>query len=178
MARDFTLLMVGLVFALVDITLNRFELFPSFIGYALIAFAGHSLAQYAGKFRVMRDLALPLVALSLLGYVTPWRVSQILGLISSILTILLVWFLLAGVIQFTKLHERPDLAGHAVNSRRIYLGIAIMAFLIQLAAVFQPEEAAPFVTLMAVATIGILVFIVRVLYAVRHDLAVDVGRVV
>lgn len=177
MARNFTLLMAGLVFVLVSFNLSRFDVLPDLVGYALIAFASHDLTQYTAKFRITRNLALPLVVLSLIAYLTPRGVTQTLLLINAILTILLVWFLLAAVIQFTRDRDRADLAKHGVKYRRIYVGIAVFAFLIQLAAQVRPESAGGFVGMMAVATLGILIFILRLIYVVRHDLALDPGRV-
>lgn len=178
MARDFTLVMVGLVFALVTLNPVRFDLLPDAIGYGLIAVAAHNLAQYATKFHIARNLAVPLVALSLLAYVTPEGPTLVLHLINAILTILLVWFLLGAVVQFTRERDRPDLAKHAMTYRRIYLGIAIFGFFIQWAAQVQPEGTEGFVGIMTVAILAILFFILRLLVIVRHDLAIDLRGIV
>ncbi len=174
MARNFAILMAGLIFALIDINLNRLVLLPGFIGFILIAFASHDLTQYASKFRIVRNLALPLVPLSLIAWLAPLGVAQPLLLIHSILTIILMCFLLGAVMQFTSERHRPDLTGHALTYRRIYIGIAIGAFLIQWAAQIRPEDAQGFVGVMAVAILGILIFILRLLYVVRQDLALGI----
>lgn len=177
MARNFTLLMVGLIFALVTIELGGFDILPGVLGYAIVAVASYNLAQYATKFQIARNLALPLVVLSLLTYVTPPGVRESLLLISAILTILLVWFVLGAVIQFTRERDRMDLAKHGIRYRRIYVGIAAFAFLIQLATAVQPELAEGFLGIMMVATIGILIFILRLIYVVRHDLVIEIGGI-
>lgn len=173
MARDFLILMGGLLFALIDIDLHRFVLLPDFVGYALIAFASHNLSQYAPRFEVARNLALPLLALSLLVYLIPAGIAASLLLVNAFLTILLVWFLLGALIQFADERERPDLASYALIYRRIYVGIAAVAFLLQWAALSWPEEAGAFLGIMAVATLLVLALILRLLYVVKHDLAVD-----
>lgn len=175
MARDFILLMVGLVMALISINVNGVDLLPDFIGYGLIAFAAHSLGQYAGKFHLSRNLALPLVILSLIADLGPWPVAQTFFFVNTALTIPLVWYLLGAVMQFVEKRERPDLAGQALKYRRVYLAIAVFALFIQLAAQFRPTEAAGFASILGLATAVILAFIIRLLYIVRHDLAVDMN---
>jgi hypothetical protein len=174
MARHFLFLMVGLVFALVNITVNRVDLLPAFVGYVLIAVASHNLGQHSVKFQVARNLSLPLVVISLLVYASPLTLGPALLLIQALLTIVLVCFLLGAIIQFAEDRERPDLVEHGVNYRRFYVGIALLGFLIQLAIQAWPEAGIEgFVGVMGVATIVILAFILRFLYAVRHDLAID-----
>lgn len=169
------ILMAGLILAFIDVNLFRFDILPDFIGYSLIAVATHTLAQYTATFQRARNVALPLSVLSLLTYLVSLGVAQLLLLAEAILTILLVWFLLGALMQFADDRGRPDLAGHALNYRRIYVGIAGFAFLIQLAAYAQPDAAEGFVALMGVAILVILVLILRLIYVVRQDLAINPG---
>lgn len=173
MGRDFIILSVGLVFILVSVFVGGVDILPAFVGYALIAFAAHSLTQYAPAFRFTRNLALPMIVYSLFATFSPGAISPTLLAVESVLTIVLVCLLLGAVIRFTDSRERPDLAEHGVLYRRIYVGIAVVAFLFRLAAFVQPEAAAPFLSVMMLGTIVILALIIRLLYAVKQDLAVD-----
>lgn len=175
MGRFFTFLMVGLIFALVSFRIDRIELLPDFVGYAFIFFGSHGMLQYTVKFKMPRNLAAPLIFLSLLTYLLPLDAAALLTLLNAALAIVLVWFLLAAVMRFAEERDRPDLARNAVVFRRFYVGIAVASFLIQLAAYFQPVAARDFVAIMALATLVILVLILHLLFTVRQELAVDVG---
>lgn len=170
--------MVGMVFALVSVTVNRFDLLPDFVGYGLIAFAAHNLAQYAGRFGIVRNLALPLLLLSLSIYFLSAGVVGGVLLAETVLMVVLVCFLLGAVIQFVTDRGRPDLVDHAILYRRIFVGVGIAAFFVQWISLVRPEEATGLVSIISLATIIILAFILRLLYVVRHDLATDVPAAV
>ena len=173
MARDFWMLIWGLVFVLIDFEVKGFDIVPDFLGFGLIGVGASSLVQYAGAFQRARNLAWPLAGLSLLTYLFPPQTGRVLSMIAAVLTILLVWFLLGGVMQFTEERERRDLTKVAGRYRRIYAGVAIFAFLISVAAWFEPESASPFVALIALVMAVYLAFLVRLLVVVKGELAVD-----
>ncbi len=173
MARDFWILIWGLIFVLVDFHFRGFDLFPDFVGFGLIGVAAGSLTQYAAAFSKARNLAWPLVGLAVLFYLVPVETGRVLASLGGVLTIFLVWFLLGGVMQFTEERERRDLAKVAGRYRRIFAGLAIFAFLISVAAWFEPEAAAQFVALMALVMVVYLAFLVRLLVVVKGELAVD-----
>lgn len=173
MAKDFTILSIGLVFVLVDIHPGGIEILPDFVGYGLIAWAAHSLSQYTEAFKIARNLALPLIAFSLFVFFFPQFWSPALLALGSILKVVMIWFLLGSVIRFADARDRPDLADHGLIYRRIYVGIAVVALLFQMAAQFRPEAAGGFVDLMMAVTVVILALILRLIYIIRQDIALD-----
>lgn len=173
MGRDFWMLILGLGFLLVDIHVGRFDVIPDFVGLALIGLAANEMIQYAARFKKVRDFAWPFVVLSIFTYLFPAKASQILLLVSLVLSVFLVWLLLGGVRQFSEERERSDLAKVAGRYQRIYLGLAILACLLAVAAWFEPESAASFVRMMDVVMMIYFGFAARLLWVVKEELAVD-----
>ncbi len=173
MARGFTLIFWGLILIFIEFRIDRFEIAPDFIGYALIALGGHSLWQYTHEFRIVRNLAAPLILISLPAFGQPVPLPQVLMIPHAVLTFLLVWFLLKAVIVFCEERGRTDFADHTRLYRWVYAGIAIFAFLLDQAARFEPEAAADFINLIHFAGLVLLCFILRLLYVVRHEFDPD-----
>src|SRR5690625_1217348 len=178
MASQFLLLMVGLVFALINFQIGRFEILPDFIGYLLIGLSSHNLSQYTAKFRIARNIALPLLILSVLRYFLAPRGAEILFLINSILEISLIWFVLAAAIKFSRERERPDLAENGLKYRRIYVAIAVVDFLFRVAGYFQPESAQGFIALMSIAFVIVLGLILHLFYVIREDIALKIDGMI
>ena len=170
MARGFILLFWGLIFVFVDFRIERFEIAPDFIGFVLVALGCHSLWQYTPEFRTARHFALPMIPLSLIAYGVPSGLVYPLIVTDAVLTFLLVWFLLGALIAFSKERGRVDLAGQTLLCRRVYAGIAVFAFLVEIAAQFEPERAQGSMNFAATASLVLLVFILRILYSIKQDL--------
>ncbi len=169
MARGFTFLFWGLIFIFVDVRIDRFEIAPDFIGYALIALGAHFLWQYTRDFRKAQYIALALIPFSLLAFARPPPVPQVLAIPEAVLSFVMVWILIGALITFSEERDRPVFADYMRICRRFYAGIAVFAFFLDQAARFEPEKAGEFLHFVAMASVVLLGFILWVLYAMKQE---------
>jgi uncharacterized membrane protein len=174
METGFRILMGGVVFALANLRLGEFNLLPDWLGYTLIGMAAYWLAPYAARFGRAIAVALVIVLFVVADFFVTEGVGQaVLAGAIGLLRIALIWTVLDGLVQFAAERERPDLARHASIYRWVYLGLGLtVAVFVQIAFV-EPEAAGAFVTFFAVVTLVFLAAVLRLIWAVRHDLTAD-----
>jgi|GEM_PF-6664183 len=173
MAFGFNLLVIGLIFVFLDIEVGRFDLLPDFVGFLLLALGANILYPFAAAFRPARNVAGPLVLLTFLELVSPPILLQVLLPVNLILTVLAVWFLMGGALQFATERDRPDLAWHAGTYRRVYVGIGVFMLLFLLFGYIEPEAAGAFVTFFSFLSWVLLAFILRLFYILKREFAVE-----
>ena len=166
----------GLVIVFVDYHIGRFNVAPDFIGYALIVFGAHTLGQYTRGFLAARNVAMPLIPLSLWSYGRPPPLPAGVEITDAVLLFCMMWCLLGAVITFCEERYRPVFADYARIYRRIYAGIAILAFLFEQAARFEPEIAGGYVNLAYTASLVLLILILWLLHQIRDEFSEPLPR--
>ena len=119
MSRSFALIFWGLVLTILDFRVNGFDLLPDLMGYLLVALGCEGLALASPRFQMARLIAWILAIFEVyLFFAKP--VDPMVTLAAAILSVVMVWSLLGGIMQVATDLRRPDLAASASNRRIVY----------------------------------------------------------
>lgn len=142
--RCYSLFFWGFIVVLIDISVNRFDIIPDFIGYWMISTAARDLSSIVPEFRSVRSLAGVLAALDIIQLFTlSSPLGSILGIIGIVLSCALVWHLLGGVARDCFVHGHYDLVQSAHFRRSLYLWCMIAVAFIWITAIsYQPLASA------------------------------------
>ena len=162
----------GLLLVIFDFRLSDLDLLPDFLGYIIVAVGAAGLIEASARFRTARNLSWALAFLSVAGLFFVRDVSVVLGLINTALDCAMVWYLLGGVMDISTAKGRPDLAGQASNRRVAYLALTCVVTLVGLAAGGGRVAGGLPVVLVAVTMLVLVVMILRLIYRVRHEVAI------
>ena len=166
MRTSFGCIFWGLIFNLINISINGFDLLPNGIGYLLIAWGASQLVAQSAKFATASALSTVLILVWLVRFAGDIEAVWAHYIVSVILNVTMYWFLLGGIIDFAMARERTDLAERAAN-RRIYYA-AIMAISVLLPAI---APVAPLVIILVIAGVVVSIMILHLVYRVRYELA-------
>lgn len=162
----------GLLLVMLDVKINNIDLLPNFIGYWLIAVGVGGLIESSDRFRPARWLSWALVPLSFLTWLTledPWG---ILKLINTLLDCAMVWFLLGGMMDISLARDRFDLAEQASHRRIAYLIMTGLITLAGMVARLSRDVGVLVLILGVVIMLIVTVMILRLVYRVRHEVAI------
>jgi len=176
LAKCFGPILWGLVFVLVGITVNGFDLLPDGVGFVLIAVGCHDLASQSIHFSAAKWLALVGGAVWLRAIImgaipqavttAPWLVAW--PLLYWTLICGMVWELLGGMRDLALAAARPDLASQASNRRIAFVAATMVSTLLGLF-VLQSHELLPWIG-MLVAQFVVGVMVLQLIYRVRQEL--------
>lgn len=165
MTKKFGRIFWGLLFVILDISINQFDLLPDFIGYILVAVGARGLVATSSRFGTASTLSWILTLLSLMGFFTSGDVATLLGIVNLIVDCAMMWTLLGGVIEFTASNDRLDLAERASHRR-----IAYVVLLCTVTFIGFLGRGAP-VVIMAVTLVVLVIMILHLIHRVRYEVA-------
>jgi hypothetical protein len=173
MKTCFSFIFWGLVFLVVNISINRFDLLPNGVGYALIAIGCGRLAGVSPRFTTAQILSWVLAVLWLVDFIDmPRDAAVIYGLATTVVRCIMMWMLLGGVIDLAMRCARVDLAQRASNRRMAYVVLAAFAASLGFVGKGLGELAGPMILFAVVVGLVIMVMILHLIYRVRSEIAV------
>jgi hypothetical protein len=161
----------GLIFVVVHIKINGFDLLPDIIGYALIAFGATGLVSLSPQFGLAGSLSVMLAVGWMIGLAVSGGAAVAFGLLMTAVNCGMVWSLLGGIIDFTRSKERHDLAEKAQNRRVAYVVSMGVIWLLLLVARESRSLAALAAVTALIAMLVILVLILHLVHRVRFEVA-------
>jgi hypothetical protein len=172
LARCFGLIFWGLIFVIVNVTLNGFDLLPDFIGYLLVAVGTDGLGAVSRKFSTARTLAWCLVPVSLASLFVAGELGTTLGYVRFALDCFMMWALLGGIMDFAVARERFDLAQRAAARRVAYVVLMCLMKFLSTIVDARGRFAVQIVVALVVCTLIVLVMILHLIHRVKTELAV------
>jgi hypothetical protein len=173
MKTCFSYVFWGLLFVILNISINRFDLLPDGLGYVFVAIGCGGLVSLSPQFATARLLSWVLAVLWLVGFIeAPRDVAVIFGVVVTLINCVMVWMLLGGIMDVATHRNRPDLASRAANRRLAYAVLQLVIQLLGFAAHDLRDIAGSLAAVAVVATLVILVMILHLVYRVRSELAV------
>jgi hypothetical protein len=172
MKTSFSFIFWGLIFIVINISINRFDLLPDGVGYVLIAVGCRRLAKLSPCFTTAQILSWVLAVLWLVDFIDmPRDAAVIYGLATTVVRCIMMWMLLGGIMHFAMNCARIDLAQRASNRRMAYVVLAAFAASVGLVGKGLGELAGPLVLIAVVVGLVIMVMILHLIYRVRAELA-------
>ena len=160
----------GLLVAILDIEVNRFDVLPDVVGYGLVMIGASGLLALSRYFLLTKNLAFILLIIAALNYALDARVSEIYGLIYLVLDVLLLWNLLSGVMKFSEQCQREDLK---IRADHLRYGYAVLMSLIGARGLILhqlPEGIAIITIIFVISILVMLVLILNLIHKVKHEL--------
>lgn len=120
----FNLILIGILFVLVDFTINRFDLLNDYLGYILLAIGAGRLAAYSQGFATTKVLSFLLLALEVVKLILWGGPPVLVGANSaaiSLVVCLLVWHMLGGIRELAYKAGRKDLVKLAEMRRLLFV---------------------------------------------------------
>ncbi|WP_278469472.1 hypothetical protein [Gimesia maris] len=161
----------GLLFVILDISFNGFDLLPDGIGYLLMAAGCYGLASWSPKFLTTQTLCLILAVLWLIHFAVHGSNAILFSFVRQLISCAMFWQLLGGIREYALSKERPDLARRAENRRLAYVAIMVVTFLLTLAMEGSPD-ANPLALVLAFAILMTLIMILHLIHRVKRELAI------
>jgi hypothetical protein len=122
----------GLILVVFDASINRIDLLPDFIGYALIAVGSGGLRRLSPEFETARMYAWFLVSVSILAALPLGEFDFLFKIGIVAIDCLMMWALLGGIKEYSLYHDRIDFAELASSRRLAYaamtVGLAVLGF--------------------------------------------------
>jgi hypothetical protein len=129
----------GLVFIVVDIKLNDFDLLlPDFVGYFLIYTALAKLQEIHPRFRIAKLYAASMVFVS----TSELLHIDLLSIVSAsgiVLDFLMIWHTCAGIIELALQRGNLSLVRAATNRRALYFVLATTGLFARIVAFVAPD---------------------------------------
>jgi hypothetical protein len=172
MKTSFSYIFWGLLFVILDVSINGFDLLPDGVGYVLVAIGCGGLVPFSPRFSTARVLSGVLAVLWLVGLLhMPHDAAVVFGVVVSIVNGIMIWMLLGGIMDLAISKNRLDLADRASNRRIAYIVFKIFVVLLGLFAEGLHDFARPLVVITVVAMLIILVMILHLIFVVRSELS-------
>ena len=163
----------GFLFIMIDFKLNGFDILPDIVGFIFFAVGFSMLATNSIYFEKARNYNIPMIILSIFSiYEKPTQanggvqlgqfglIGVILGIISVILTLLVVYNLFMGIKEMAERQGLMFISDDADSCWRQFLFLQLAAlFLFVL--IFIPVFALVFVVVLLILSIVITFFIMR-----------------
>jgi hypothetical protein len=160
----------GFLFIMIDFRISGFDILPDIVGFILFAVGFGLLASGSGFFARASNLNIAMILLSIFSiYEAPaqgggvqfgpfWPVGILIGIGSTVLTLLVVYNLFMGVKELAGQQEQPGLAEEAEQRWKQFwmLQVAVLAALIL---IFIPPLAIIYIIALLVASIALTVVI-------------------
>jgi hypothetical protein len=172
MYRRFGQIYWGLLLVILDFKVNDIDLLPDFIGYILVATGARGLLEVSDRFRIVRNLSWCLAIISVANSLLFGDRSLVWELVAAALDCAMMWFLLGGVIDISSARDRLDLAEQASHRRIAYLTLMCIVTIVSLLAGGRGVGNL-MAALAAVNMLVIVVMILRLIYRVRHEIAIS-----
>lgn len=170
MRSSFNLILWGLVFAFFDLTLTGFDFLPDVVGYLLFSLGAGRLAFQSFSFRVASSASMFALLVSLALGVSPPDLAQALALGSTLLEFLMVWFLLGGILEAARKHDRPRLARLTSKRRAQFVFWVLLAFFLFLV-LARVQDASVLLLPVALASLAVMVMVFIHISHARDELA-------
>lgn len=154
----------GLLLAILDLKLNRFDILPDFVGYIIISLAASQITSVSPAFQRVVGPAAALSILDVVGLFATRDLANIFGYLDTIIDRLMMWFLLGAVAIDCDAHGQEDLVASAHSRRRWYVGLIIAMHIVGLVASGSRDFGA---MLVVIGVVGFLVLLVLVLSLLR-----------
>jgi hypothetical protein len=161
----------GLLFAILDLNINGFDLLPDFVGYFLIAAGCSGLASESKHFSTAQTWSLTLAILALVSFVIPNDLDTLFGFLRLAVDCAMMWFLLGGVMEFTTARERLDLSERASHRRVAYVVLMCMASLAGVVVRGSRDAGTVMIMLTMICVLPLLILILHLIHRVKHELA-------
>lgn len=160
----------GFFFMLVSFKVQGFDIFPDIVGYIMFAIGFNALSVHSDRFEKAKPFNYIMIFLSVFSiYERPaqaglmqtslsnWLVILI-GVISTIINLIIVYNLFAGIIEMAKKQRKPDIADEADKKWTQYV---IIQFAVLLLFIFMiiPAVAALYMICLVVATIAYAIIV-------------------
>ncbi len=141
--RGFRRIFWGLFLVILDFRINGFDILPDFLGFALIAMGLGLLVPLDRRFLTARVLAVLLIVLSLAtllqhtdaaeadAWPTAWALFEV---VYDVLDLAMIWLLCGGIIAVAGERGLRDLADRASFRRMLYVGLAMLGWVVALLA--------------------------------------------
>ncbi|MES2923154.1 MAG: hypothetical protein V4819_16480 [Verrucomicrobiota bacterium] len=164
----------GMFFAFLDFKLNDVNLLPDVIGYLLLIIGCGGLARESSRFIGAQGLCAVLAVLSLWP---DWYLEKVvvwIGHGATLLSVLLMWMLLGGIMDFTEARQGTELARRASRLRRAYVALSLLFWVfIHLAGAPANGFLWVLVAMLVICALGAMLLILKLIGRVRYELAAN-----
>ena len=108
-ARRFGQVFWGLLLVILDISLNRFDVLPDFLGYGLVAVGAGGLIGLSPQFATARTCAWVLVAIAIAELLVHPGLMAGIAVVHLVLNCVMMWSLLGGIMDYAAAKNRQIL---------------------------------------------------------------------
>ncbi len=171
-AKRFGQVFWGLLLVILDLTINRFDLLPDFIGYVLIAVGLGGITGLSTQFATARMCAWWLVSVAVVALLPSRELGLFIGLIHLGLDCAMMWALLGGIKEYSTTRNRFDLAERASARRVAYVSMMCIVTILGFGARGMGPPAGVLAVIIVVCLLVLLVMILHLVHRVKTELAV------
>lgn len=161
----------GLLLVILDVTINRFDILPDFIGYILVAVGLGGLTCLSPQFATACTCAWVLVPVAVVGLLPSRELAVVIELVNLGLGCVMMWYLLGGIMDYSIARDRPDLAERASTRRVAYVALMCAATLLGFVARGIGKPASLLVVIAVVCLLVLLIMILHLIHRVKTELA-------
>lgn len=171
MYGGFSQIFWGLLLVILDLSINRIDILPDFIGYIFVALGCGTLASASNRFNIASKLSWLLVILRIFLLFSEGRAPAAMRYTETALDCTMIWFLLGGIMDFSLSKHRADLAVSAARRRIAYVVLGIITTVFFPLFVDNSRDAAAILLIIVVATMFVLfVVILHLIHRVQIEL--------
>jgi hypothetical protein len=157
----------GLLLAILDFKLNRFDVLPDFVGYILISLAASRISSISPAFQRVVLPAAALAILDLIGMFIVGELAIVLGFFDTVIDCYMIWCLLGAVATDCGAHGHIDLVASAHSRRRWYVGLRGAIYVLALIAHSNRDLGSALIVIGVVCALILIVLILSLLRSAR-----------